>query len=72
MEGRLNLVADGRARGLTLWYTLAHLATCPYCRRFLDSLKTLLARLHQVRQSEPNEVVVARIVEQYRSAQARE
>ena len=70
MEGHLNHVADGTAGPLRLWYTLQHVARCPRCRRFLNSLKSMLGRLHRVREAEPSEEAVNRIVATYRTQSA--
>ena len=70
MEGHLNHVADGTAGPLRLWYTLQHVARCPQCRRFLQSLKAMLGRLHGARSSEPNQEAVDRILANYRAQSA--
>ena len=70
MEGHLNRVADGTARGLRLWYTLQHVARCPQCRRFLDSLKGMIGRLRESKLQEPNDESIGRILAAYRSAKA--
>ena len=70
MEGHLNHVADGTAGPLRLWYTLQHVARCPRCRRFLESLKSMLGQLHTARQAEPSEEAVNRIVATYRTQSA--
>ncbi len=66
MEGPLNKVADGTARGLGLWYTLSHVAHCPQCRRFLESLKAMIGKLHRAREVEPSEESVQRMLNAYR------
>ena len=68
MEGHLNRVADGSAGPLRLWYALQHVARCPMCRRFLESLKSMLFKLHKAREQEPNEETVQRILTTYRTA----
>lgn len=67
MEGHLNHVADGTAGPLRLWYTLSHVARCPRCRRFLDSLKSMILKLRTARESEPTDEVVNRILATYRA-----
>lgn len=67
MEGNLNQAADGTARGLKLWYTMSHVAWCPQCRRFLESLKALIAKLNKARESEPSEESVQRILGAYKA-----
>jgi hypothetical protein len=70
MEGHLNHAADGTAGPLKLWYTLSHVARCPRCRRFFESLKAMLGRLHDAREAEPNEEAVSRILATYRAQSA--
>ena len=70
MEGHLHHVADGTAGPLRLWYTLAHVARCPQCRRFLDSLKSLLSRLHRAKNTEPSQEAMERMLSQYRTQSA--
>ena len=70
MEGHLQRVADGTAGRLRLWYTLAHVAGCPMCHRFLDSLKAMLGRLHTARAAEPDEETVNRILATYQAQAA--
>jgi hypothetical protein len=70
MEVHLNHVADGTAGALRLWYTLSHVARCPRCRRFLESLKMMIGRLHKVRESEPSEDTVRRIFANYKAQTA--
>ena len=67
MESHLNRVADGTARGLGLWYTLSHVAHCPQCRRFLESLKAVIARLRNAREQEPSEETISRLLIAYRA-----
>ena len=66
MEGHLNRVADGTARGIGLWYTLSHVAHCPQCRRFLESLKAMISKLRRAKSLEPEEAVVNRILASYK------
>lgn len=70
MEGHLNRVADGTARGIALWYTLSHVAHCPQCRRFLESLKAIVLRLRRAREQEPSEEAVSRILLAYKAQAA--
>jgi hypothetical protein len=65
MEGHLNHVAGGTAGALRLWYTLAHVARCPRCRRFLQSLKEMIVKLRAAKQSEPDQETVNRILATY-------
>ena len=67
MEGQLNRVADGTARGVGLWFTLSHVAYCPQCRRFLESLKAMIGKLHKAREAEPSEDSVQRILATYKA-----
>lgn len=67
MEGHLNRVADGTARGVTLWYTLSHVAHCPQCRRFLESLKAMIGKLRKARDQEPSQEAVSRMLSSYRT-----
>jgi hypothetical protein len=69
MEGHLNHVADGTAGPIRLWYTLSHVARCPMCHRFLQSLKNMLGRLHTAK-AEPSEEVVNRILATYQAQTA--
>ena len=69
MESHLNRVADGTAYGLGLWFTLRHLAWCPQCRRFLESLKATIAKLREAKR-EPSQDAVDRILASYRAAVA--
>lgn len=41
----LDLAADGRARGLRVWYARAHATRCPGCGRYLESLQQMVGRL---------------------------
>lgn len=41
----LDAAADGRARGLRVWYARAHAARCPGCGRYLRSLEAIAQRL---------------------------
>ncbi len=45
MEKLLNKTAEGSARGIARWYALAHAARCGPCRRFLNALIEMIARL---------------------------
>jgi hypothetical protein len=67
MEGQLNKVADGTARGVGLWFTLSHVAYCPQCRRFLESLKAMIGKLHKARDTEPSEESIRRILASYKA-----
>ena len=70
MEGLLNKAADGSARPFALWYTLAHVARCPKCRRFFESLKMMLAGLRGVRDREPDPEIVDRLTAKLQAASA--
>jgi hypothetical protein len=52
MEKLLNKTAEGSARGITRWYALAHAARCGPCRRFLNALIEMLARLRTAKSEE--------------------
>lgn len=66
MEGMLNRVADGSAGNATRRLVLAHVFRCDRCRRFLESLKEMLAQLRNARASEPNASARERILDLYR------
>ena len=57
MKKMLNDTADGRARGLRLWFTLQHVLHCGRCRRYLDCLKAMVASLRgKSKEDIPDEV----------------
>jgi hypothetical protein len=45
METMLQKVADGSARGIVKWYSVAHAARCTRCGTFLDRMKATLEAL---------------------------
>lgn len=45
MKELLQDAADGRSRGLRLWLTLLHVLHCGPCRRYMDTLKAMVASL---------------------------
>jgi hypothetical protein len=49
MEKLLNSVADGSARGIRRWYTLAHAARCHNCGTFLGRLEVTLDALKEAK-----------------------
>ena len=51
MEGALQKVADGSAKGLERAYALAHAARCTGCGTFLERLKVTLDALKASRQA---------------------
>lgn len=67
MEGLLNKAADGTAKPFALWYTLAHVARCPKCRRFFESLKTMLLGLRRAQEREPEPEVLERLAANLRA-----
>lgn len=60
MERLLNDEAEGKAKGLVRWYTLAHAARCPGCGRFLTALRAMLPNLKAMRTRERETMPTAR------------
>jgi hypothetical protein len=53
LEGLLQRVADGRAKGLERAYALAHAARCTGCGTFLERMRATLTVLRTAAKSEP-------------------
>lgn len=56
MKGLLNEAADGTAAGLRLRFTKSHVAHCPRCERYLETLKLIVERLHDEQIELPDDV----------------
>lgn len=57
MEKLLQNQAEGRLRGIARWYALAHAANCGPCRRFLEHLESMLAKLKASKEPVEDEVL---------------
>ncbi len=53
LEGLLQRVADGRAKGLERAYALAHAARCTGCGTFLERMRATLTVLRTTAKAEP-------------------
>ena len=49
MEGFLNRQADGSAGPFARWYALAHALRCTRCRKYLQALEEMIAKLRAER-----------------------
>ena len=61
MERFLQARADGTAGPFARWYALAHALRCTRCRKYLQAMEALLARLRREREVAPPTDVHARL-----------
>jgi hypothetical protein len=57
MEGALQKVADGSAKGLERAYAVAHAARCVGCGTFLERLKVTIGALRAAREAPAPETI---------------
>lgn len=58
MKGLLNEAADGSSSGIRLRFTKSHVAHCPRCERYLETLRVIVGRLHEEQVALPDDVAL--------------
>ena len=61
MQGLLDGAADGRTRGLRVWYARAHASLCPGCGRYLQTLSEITRRLAATREASTDADAIERL-----------